>query len=232
MEGKRTGKGAPGVTGRPATGDGEAQAATSNFFAIVSRMRYIERWALMRNSTPDDLAEHSLEVAMVAHALCVIGNVRHGRHLDADRAAVLGLYHDAPEIITGDLPTPVKYHDEGITAAYKAVEASAAESLLATLPEDLRPTYEALMLPTASDDEDAYLLRLVKAADKISALAKCVVEAASGNAEFRSAEASTRAVVEAMALEMPEVADFVDEFLPGYGDTLDELLAPQGGAGA
>lgn len=208
---------------RPEAGPAQA-AGQSNFFAIVSRVRYIERWALMRSSCPDDLAEHSLEVAMIAHALCELGNARHGRHLDAARAAVLGLYHDAPEIITGDLPTPVKYHDPAITTAYKAVEASAAESLLATLPDDLRDAYEAILRPTPSDDEDAYLLRLVKAADKISALAKCVVEVGSGNSEFRSAEASTRAVVEAMALEMPEVGDFVEEFLPGWGSTLDELL--------
>lgn len=196
-------------------------AEQSNFFAIVSRMRYIDRWALMRNSRPDNLSEHSLEVAMIAHALCVLGNVRHGRSLDANRAAVLGLYHDAPEIITGDLPTPVKYQSPQMTAAYRSVEQTAEESLLATLPPDLRPVYEAILRPEA---DDPYLLRLVKAADKISALIKCVDEASAGNGEFRSAEASTRAKVERMAEELPEVRDFLDEFLPGFGSTLDELL--------
>lgn len=193
----------------------------SHFFAIVSRMRYIERWALMNNAKPENLAEHSLEVAMIAHALCVIGNVRHGKRLDADRAAVLGLYHDAPEIITGDLPTPVKYFSRRTHDAYGEVEESAIEQLLDALPEDLRPTYEAILRPVG---DDAYVRRLVKAADKLSALIKCLGEANLGNGEFRSAEASTREKVAAMAEELPEVADFCRDFLPSYGATLDELL--------
>ena len=194
----------------------------SSFFATLSRMRYIERWSLMRTSRPDTLAEHSLEVAMIAHALAVIGNVRYGKNLDANRAALLGIYHDAPEIITGDMPTPVKYHDEQIRRAYKDVEAAATERLLASLPDDLRPSFEDVLSPA---DDDAYLLRLVKAADKVSALVKCVEEGASGNTEFRSAEAGTRAILEEMAAELPELNDFMTEFLPGFGATLDELLA-------
>lgn len=197
----------------------------SHFLAILSRMKYIERWSLMRSSRPENLSEHSLEVALIAHMLCVIGNARHGRALDAERAALVALYHDASEIITGDLPTPVKYHDGAIRDAYKAVERSAEERLLATLPDDLRPAIEDVLWPSARADEDElYLRRLVKAADKVSALIKCVEEARSGNAEFSSAEESCRAAVDEMAAELPEVVDFLREFLPSYGSTLDELL--------
>ena len=163
----------------------------SHFLAILSRMKYIERWSLMRSSRPENLSEHSLEVALIAHMLCVIGNARYSRSLDAERAALVALYHDASEIITGDLPTPVKYHDGTIRDAYKAVERSAEERLLATLPDDLRPAIEDVLWPSADAGEDElYLRRLVKAADKVSALIKCVEEARSGNSEFASAERS------------------------------------------
>ncbi|HIY79677.1 MAG TPA: 5'-deoxynucleotidase [Candidatus Olsenella excrementavium] len=188
-------------------------------------MKYIERWSLMRSSRPENLSEHSLEVALIAHMLCVIGNARYSRSLDAERAALVALYHDASEIITGDLPTPVKYHDGTIRDAYKAVERSAEERLLATLPDDLRPAIEDVLWPSADAGEDElYLRRLVKAADKVSALIKCVEEERSGNTEFVSAEESTRVAVGEMAAELPEVADFLREFLPSYGATLDELL--------
>lgn len=197
----------------------------SHFLAILSRMKYIERWSLMRSARPENLSEHSLEVALIAHMLCVIGNARYSRSLDAERAALVALYHDASEIITGDLPTPVKYHDGTIRDAYKAVERSAEERLLATLPDDLRPAIEDVLWPSADAGEDElYLRRLVKAADKVSALIKCVEEERSGNTEFASAEESTRVAVGEMAAELPEVADFLREFLPSYGATLDELL--------
>ena len=194
--------------------------AEQHFFALLSRLKYIERWALMRSSSPENLAEHSLEVAMIAHALCVIGNVRHGRDLNAERAALMGMYHDASEIITGDMPTPVKYFNDDIRAAYAEVEDAAQERLLASLPDDLRPVYEEVFSP----GKDDYLCKLVKAADKITELIKCVDEAHAGNAEFATAAASTRDALDAMAAQMPEVADFMAEFLPSYGRTLDELL--------
>ena len=199
-------------------------ASESSFFAIVSRMRYIERWALMRNARAENLAEHSLDVAMIAHALCVIANVRYDRTLDANRAALVGLYHDATEIITGDMPTPVKYRNERLSGAYKEVEGEAAGELLQTLPDDLRPVLTEAFACRQDDPQDVYLFELVKAADKISAYIKCLEEEASGNAEFRNAAASTLAAIERMREGHPELGDFMDEFLPPYGRTLDELL--------
>ncbi len=206
--------------------------STYNFFATISRMKYIERWALMRASRAEDLSEHSLEVAMIAHALCTIGNVRYGKSLDADRAAVCGLFHDATEIITGDMPTPVKYYNKEILSAYKDVEKTAKERLLSGLPEDLRPSYEKVFADEAAgskegaaDDPEAYMLRLVKAADKLSALIKCIEEEKAGNTEFKTARQSTMKALEKLRRQHPEVADFMDEFLPPYGSTLDELLS-------
>ena len=196
---------------------------THNFFATLSRMKYIERWALMRNARTETLSEHTLDVAMIAHALCVIGNVRYGRSLDADRAALIGLYHDASEIITGDMPTPVKYYNRDIRDAYREVEHVAEKRLLEQLPEDIRGVYAEIFDGTG-EEEDKYMRRLVKAADKLSALIKCMEESGAGNGEFRSAQISTEKSVQKMAEELPEVRVFLDEFLPPYGSTLDELL--------
>ena len=204
--------------------------STYNFFATISRMKYIERWALMRSSRAEDLSEHSLEVAMIAHALCTIGNVRYGRNLDADRAAVTGLFHDASEIITGDMPTPVKYYNKDILSAYKDVEKTAKERLLSELPGDLRPAYEKILDDEpgeGKEDSEIYMLRLVKAADKLSALIKCIEEEKAGNTEFRTARQSTMKALEKIREQYPEVADFMDEFLPPYGSTLDELLSQE-----
>lgn len=209
----------------------DGPSSESTFFALVMRMRYIERWMLMRNTQPENLAEHSLDVAMMAHALCTLANVRYGAHLDANRAAVLALYHDAPEIITGDLPTPVKYFNEHTRSAYGEAEASATHRLLATLPSDIRPVYEDIMGASsraqgngAADADEVRLRQEVKAADKLSALVKCLQERSTGNPEFRSAEASTRASLEEMEKTMPELHDFLAEFLPSFEATLDELL--------
>ena len=189
-----------------------------SFFAMISRMKYIDRWALMRNSRKENISEHSHEVALLAHALAVIGRRRLGKDLSAERAALLGLYHDSTEIITGDLPTPVKYHDESLREAYRHIEDKAAQSLLRRLPEDMRPDYESLFLPR---EEDAYLLLLVKAADKLSALIKCKEEAKAGNREFLHAEASIRSNLEQM--QLPELEIFMEEFWEAYSLSLDEL---------
>ena len=193
-----------------------------NFFAAISRMKYIDRWQLMRNFREENLCEHSMEVAVIAHALCTIGNIRYGRALDADKAALIGLYHDASEIITGDMPTPVKYYSEDIRSAYKNVESIAEETLLNKLPDDLRPVYEKIFSPGESED-DRYMRRLIKAADRLSALIKCMEETDSGNTEFRTALVSTKAKLEETAHGLPEVQDFIRDFLPAYGETLDEL---------
>ena len=193
-----------------------------NFFALISRMKYIDRWALMRNTRQENLCEHSMEVAMIAHALCTIGNVRYGKNLDANKAALIGLYHDASEIITGDMPTPVKYFNKDLKKAYKEVEASADDKLLEKLPDDLRPSFEAIFKADDNDDE-RYMRRLVKAADKLSALIKCMAETGAGNSEFRTAKESTEKTIRSLYQELPEVLDFVNEFLSSYGNTLDEL---------
>lgn len=190
----------------------------SHFFAIISRMKYIERWALMRNSQEESISEHSLEVGMLAHALAVISNKRLKNNLNAERAALIGLYHDSTEIITGDMPTPVKYYNQEIQTAYKDIEETAARHLLNMLPEDLKESYETLFLPK---EEDAYLWRLVKAADKLSALIKCIQEENAGNREFIHAKES---LTENLAhMKLKEVDIFMEEFLPSYYKTLDEL---------
>lgn len=191
---------------------------SSHFYAFLSRMKYINRWALMRNTSEENLSQHSHEVAAVAYALCVIGNRRYGKSCNGERAALLGLYHDMPEIITGDLPTPVKYFNPEIKDAYKKVEAVASEKLLGTLPEDLREDFDFLFIEREADKE---LWRIVKAADKLSALIKCIEERKAGNMEFAKAEAS--ALESLKKMNMPEAEDFIRDFLPGYELTLDQL---------
>lgn len=195
-----------------------------NFFATISRMKYIERWALMRNSRAENLSEHSLDVAMISHGLCVIGNVRYNKNLNGEKAALIGLYHDSSEIITGDMPTPVKYYNEDIKAAYKEVESSAEKKLLNELPSDLRPEFEKIYKSDRSEEEK-YMRHLVKAADKLSAYIKCIEEENSGSREFRSAKESIEKKLIEMSEEYPEVKDFMEEFIPPYGKTLDELSA-------
>lgn len=189
-----------------------------SFFAMLARMKYIERWALMRNSEKENISQHSLEVAIIAHALALLGNKRMGRSYDPEHAAMLGIYHDCTEIITGDMPTPIKYENPEIQSAYKQIEKTAAFRLLNMLPEELREEYEPYFIPRPQDKE---LHLLVKAADKISALIKCIEEAKAGNQEFRSTEASIMASI--LELHCPEADLFVEEFLPTYHLTLDEL---------
>lgn len=190
----------------------------SNFYAFLSRMKYINRWALMRNTSEETLSQHSHEVAAVCYALCVIGNRRYGKAYNAERCTLLGLYHDMHEILTGDMPTPVKYFNPEIKDAYKKVEECASEKLLNTLPEDLKEDFEFLFNKIPSDDD---LWVIVKAADKLSALIKCIEERKAGNMEFAKAEQATLDSLNAMNL--PEVEDFIREFLPGYELTLDQL---------
>ena len=190
----------------------------SHFFALFSRMKHIDRWALMRNRNRDALSSHSLEVAAIAHCLALIGNRRLQKNYNADRAALLGIYHDMPEIITGDMPTPVKYYNTSIRAAYAQIETAAQEALLQTLPADLRDDYVPLLQP----DETTELYRLVKAADKISALIKCVEERECGNPEFSAAETATREAIR--ELSCPEAEIFLDEFLESFSLVLDSVL--------
>ncbi|MQN01136.1 MAG: 5'-deoxynucleotidase [Lachnospiraceae bacterium] len=200
---------------------------TSTFFAAIARMKYIERWALMHCARPESLSEHSLEVAMIAHALCVIGNKRYGKNLNAEKAALIGLYHDASEVITGDMPTPVKYANEDLKTAYKSMEHQAELTLLNKLPSDLVESYRDIVCeeaPAGSGEDEKYMRRLVKAADKLSAYIKCIEEEKAGNCEFKTAKASTRAKVDALRSELPELNDFMQDMLPPYGETLDELI--------
>ncbi len=190
----------------------------NEFFAMMSRMKYIERWALMRNSRPENISEHSLETAMIAHALGVIANKRLDKDIDANRLAVMAMYHDSTEIITGDMPTPIKYYNDEIKVAFKEVEKVAANRLLSMIPDDLREAYEPVFLEREEDEE---LLKLLKAADKISALIKCLEEKKAGNHEFISAEKTLKESL--MAMELEEVKIFFEEFMPAYELTLDEL---------
>ncbi len=188
-----------------------------SFFAMISRMKYITRWGLMRNTREENLCEHTLETAVLAHALATLRNRRFGGRVNADRAALLALYHDASEIITGDLPTPIKYFNPEIKESYKQVEHLANEQLLSLLPEDLREDYRPLLQPK---EEDRELLLLCKAADKLSALIKCIQERATGNQEFAQAEEATvRAIHD---LNLPEAECFLAEFIPAYTRSLDE----------
>lgn len=190
-----------------------------DFFAFISRMKYIPRWSLMRSTVQENVQEHSHMTAVLAHALGLIRRDVFGVPCDPEHLAAVALYHDAPEILTGDLPTPVKYHGAGIKAAYDEVEALAVEKLLGELPEALRPAYRALL--TAERNPAEY--ELVRAADKLSALIKCVEERKAGSREFLSAETATRKKL--AELHLPEADYFIEHFLPGFEKNLDELGA-------
>ena len=188
-----------------------------NFFAYISRMRYIGRWSLMRNSLPENIQEHSHMVAVLAHALGVIRRDVFGLPCDPNEAAAVALYHDCSEILTGDLPTPIKYHSPEIHEAYQQVEELACEKLLATLPEDLRGSFTSLL----NGETQRRQHDLVKAADKLAAYLKCIEERKAGNNDCLSAEAQTRAALEANPL--PELRYFLEHFVPAFELTLDEL---------
>ena len=190
----------------------------SHFFAMLSRMKYISRWGLMRNTRSENLSEHSLETAITAHALAVIGNKYFGKRYNTDRIAVLGMFHDVSEIITGDLPTPIKYYNPEINIAYKKIESVANQKLLEYLPDELAEEYAPLLSVT---EEDKELIPLIKAADKITALIKCLEEQKMGNKEFSKAEISLREAIKNMNLQ--EANYFIGEFLKSFSLTLDEL---------
>ena len=190
----------------------------SHFFAMHSRMKYINRWALMRNTVSENISEHSNDVAVIAHALAVIKNVRFGGNLNAERAAFLGLYHDMTEIITGDMPTPVKYYSEDMREAFKEVEDRAGKHLLEMLPEDMAKYYESAFFKAEGDE---YLWQIVKAADKISALIKCIEEKNAGNNEFVDAQKSIKQDID--KIDSPEVKYFMEHFVGGFDLSLDKL---------
>jgi len=195
----------------------------NSFFAMMSRMKYIDRWALMRNARKENLSEHSLEVSMIAHALAVIGNTSLGKNLNAEKAAVLGMYHDATEIITGDMPTPVKYYNTQIKSTYKDIEKKAGKTLLNMLPEKMQKEYMQIFV---KQEEDAYLWKLVKAADKLSAYIKCTEEEQAGNREFINAKEMALNHIHKMEIEEAEL--FLTYFMDSYGKNLDELTGGEG----
>ena len=188
-----------------------------NFFAMVNRMKYIDRWALMPNANKENIAEHSHSVAVIAHALALIGNREFGKNYNPERAALLALYHDTTEVITGDMPTPVKFYNDEIKSVYKDIEETAGDRLLKMLPDDYKQDYVPLF---HKSDEDKQLWKLVKAADKISALVKCIEENRMGNREFDIALKSQEQKI--ADIDMPEVKFFSEHFLKAYYLTLDE----------
>ncbi len=188
----------------------------SNFFAFLNRMKYIARWGLMRNSRTENVQEHSLQVAMIAHGLAVIKNKYFGGNVNPEKVATVAMYHDASEIITGDLPTPVKYHNKDIIASYKDLEHKANKKIVDMLPEEMKGEYEGIF-----ECDDEYTEKLVKAADKLSAYIKCIEETASGNPEFATAKVSVAKWIE--ECNMPEVKYFMEHFMDGFTLTLDEM---------
>ena len=189
-----------------------------HFFAYMARMKLIRRWSLMKSVTEENIAEHSAQVAQIAHALALIKNRFFGGELDADRIATIALYHETAEVLTGDLPTPIKYYNPEIRQAYKQIEGVANEKLITMLPEELRADYRSLIM----EDPSSYEYALVKAADKISAYVNCVEELRSGNREFAKAEKALRQEIRKYE-SYDEVRYFCEEFLPTFQKTLDEL---------
>lgn len=205
------------------TAEREGREAT-NFFAMLHRMRYINRWSLMKNTETENIMEHSYEVAVIAHALALIRCEYFSKDRlcpDPDKVAVMALYHDLPEIMTGDMPTPVKYATKEMRESYGVVEHEAAVKLLAMLPESLQVHYKSLILPDSTDKEIFEINRLVKAADRFGAYIKCLDELKSGNKEFKNAMLGVRIRLEQM--DMPEIEWFMENVIPAYSKTLDEL---------
>ncbi|NLC40432.1 MAG: 5'-deoxynucleotidase [Clostridiaceae bacterium] len=198
---------------------------TTAFFAMMHRLKYIQRWGLMRNTETENVQEHSHEVAIIAHALAILrkNKFSEGRICpDPDYVATLALYHDAAEIMTGDMPSPIKYHNDPMRETYKAIEEEASKNLLRMLPEELQPLYEKYLIP-ADDEITLEALKLIKAADRFSACIKCLDEFKVGNKEFVSAYEDIKQRL--MSLDLPEVRWFADHALQAYSASLDELSA-------
>ena len=189
-----------------------------HFFAYMARMKLIRRWSLMKSVSEENIAEHSAQVAQIAHALALIKNRMFGGNVNADRITSIALYHETSEVLTGDLPTPIKYYNEEIRRSYKEIEGIANHKLISMLPEALQADYRAIIETPA----DSYEHVLVKAADKICAYIKCIEELRSGNREFSKAEAALKKEIDAY-LQYPEVAYFCETFLDTFTKTLDEL---------
>lgn len=190
----------------------------SNFFAFISRMKYIGRWGLMRSTKEENVSEHSLDVAIIAHALATIQRVHLNKDINAEKTALYAVYHDASEIFTGDLPTPVKYNNPKIKTAYKDVERDASQRLLNMLPEEFQEEYRSILLPA---EEETDIWKTIKAADKISAYIKCIEEEKSGNKEFLKAKQTI--LQEIINMDRQDVNIFMDKFMDGYNLTLDEM---------
>lgn len=190
----------------------------NSFFAYLSRMKLIKRWSLMRNIQEENIAEHSHQVAVIAHALALAANTYFQRHIDVGKVVLLALYHDAGEVVIGDLPTPVKYFNPQIKSSYSQIEDIAKDKLLSFLPQDLSQQYQPLFYP----DKDTYEYQLVKAADKLAAYVKCLEEGTAGNREFDQAEKSIRQELDKYT-QLPEVSWFMENCLAAFTKTLDEL---------
>ena len=188
-----------------------------HFYAYMARMKLIKRWGLRHNTREENDQEHSLQVTMIAHALAMYKNRRYGGNVDVEKVLLYALYHEAAEVITGDLASPIKYFNPGIRDAYKEIERMASEKLLEYLPEDMKEDFRALLFP----DEESYECRIVKAADRISAYVKCLEEYGYGNREFLTAQENIRASISQM--NMPEAEDFMREFAPSFMLPLDAL---------
>jgi len=198
---------------------------SNHFYAMVSRMRHITRWSLMRNTQTENIQEHSLQVAIIAHALAVIRMkyFSEGRiAVNPDRIATLAMFHDVSEIITGDLPTPIKYYSPEIKGAYKEIEKAANETLLGMLPDDLAGDYRGVLSPDRSDPETNESMRLVKAADRLSALIKCQQEEETGNREFAQAKKTIEDSINKIT-DLPELTYFIENFLPSFSLSLDQM---------
>lgn len=188
----------------------------SHFYAYLNRMKYIRRWGLMHSTSPENDMEHAAQTALLAHGIALIARERYHRDIDPEHVLALALYHDAQEVVTGDLPTPVKYHSPELQSAYHRMEKEAAERIVALAPEELREAYRPYFIPSRNAAH-----QLVKAADRIAAYIKCVEERQAGNREFLSAEASILKSIQ--AIDLPEVQDFFRECVPSFGMNLDEI---------